>query len=333
MNGYVARKQSAQSDNALCDRLKAKFNNRGAAAILGRNVPTSEIMRKIQTGVNPFDTAERAAIRLNTDAKGIRYSEAQTRQASVARANAYQAATAQPRAAVRNDKTYAAADARVVRPSMRKSVAHAAKIDERRKAALKEYVMDNNVNPAYNGTYAVAYSRAAEIRTKAALAVKDKEKLNRLVASNGKSRNISRKERAFERTAPVEVKAKAAPFPIELVSLLVICTLAIMLVVYTIAQIYSFSREISDLRDRQEELNKTEQSLMLDLSERDDIRVIEQIAVDEIGMVKNDAVEKNHISLSTNDRIEIQEEDASRDGGFFSTLLSAISSKFSEYFK
>lgn len=314
MNVYAGSAHASENEKILCARLKAKFADRGASAVLGKNVPTSELMQKIGKGVNPFDfTAETPRARQNT---------AQVRLANERTATAPRTVNtvkAQPiqNAAVKQRATVKAAS-----------------------SASTEY--------AWDGSYARAYARGAQIRAKAAQIRADKARISRIASSVRTAPAVkaepqkrmgiieSVKSGLRERSADkamreaYEVKTKAAPFPIEIIVLLSVCTLAIMLVIYTIAQIYSFSSEISDLKDKQNELAKTESALQVKLNERDDIRVIERIAVDQIGMVKNEAVDRNHISISVGDKIDIAEEEKVESNGFFSTLLSVIGGGFSK---
>ena len=123
------------------------------------------------------------------------------------------------------------------------------------------------------------------------------------------------------------------PFPAAAVTLLTMFTLMIMVLVFSFSQNYELSCEISALQNEARMLAQTERDLQVQLEERDDIRVIENIAVNELGMVKNDLVESRFVSISGGDRIELTEEnetekETKRTAGIFSTMLSAIGENF-----
>lgn len=294
MNGYANMNRASQNEIILCDRLKAKFANRGASAVARNNTPTSDLVKKIYDSANPFETAERPAVKRTA-------SQAKRMDAAAQRIGA----------------------------SVRQNATHM--VDAKASGVASAIALD--------GSYARAYARAENIRRKAALICSDREKINALA---GRARVAPERAKASGHAAvantgairrqTAEVKTKASPFPLEIVVLLGICTVALMLVIYTISQIYSFSSDIARLKDQQHELAKTESSLKLELGERDDIRVIQQIAVDKIGMVKNESVAKSHVALTSNDRIDIAEDNGNISEGFFSTMLSAIGEKFSNLF-
>lgn len=131
--------------------------------------------------------------------------------------------------------------------------------------------------------------------------------------------------RRIREKAHVEEVRVRSPFPLAAVSLLTVFTLMFMVLTFSLTQNYELSSEISALQSQARELSQLERDLSVQLEERDDIRVIENIAVNELGMVKNDLVESRFVSVSGGDRIELTEEqeDAVR-AGLWSTMLSAI---------
>lgn len=146
----------------------------------------------------------------------------------------------------------------------------------------------------------------------------------------------SRSAAAVARTAKAdarmtEVRVARAPFPFTAVMMLSIFTLMIMVLVYSFAQNYELSHEINTLEAQQRALAAQEQQLTLQLEERNDIRLIEDIAVNEIGMVKGDLVENRFVTVSGGNRVVMvaYEDEASRvQKGIFGTMLSAIGENF-----
>ena len=115
----------------------------------------------------------------------------------------------------------------------------------------------------------------------------------------------------------------------------IICMMMVMVMMNSFAQLYEYRREISDLRTKQEQLDAEAVRLNGLLEARDDIRTVEQIATEKIGMVSSDLVESRFVSLADYDRVELKDTGDSENTGAFSTLLSAIGEnlgKISEYF-
>ena len=91
---------------------------------------------------------------------------------------------------------------------------------------------------------------------------------------------------------------------------------------------------INSLNARQTELDETAAKLELQLEMRDDIRVIENIAISRIGMVNSDLAVTKYVTVAAEDKVEILRVDEEEKGGL-SALLSALGEgigKFSEYF-
>ncbi len=129
-----------------------------------------------------------------------------------------------------------------------------------------------------------------------------------------------------------EVRLQRKPFPFAAVMMLSIFTLMIMVIVYSFAQNYELSGEISALQQQERALLEEERALTLQLEERDDIRLIQDIAVNQIGMVKSDLVESRFVTVSGGNRVVVAslEEPAEEKTGIFSTMLSAIGENFSK---
>jgi len=143
---------------------------------------------------------------------------------------------------------------------------------------------------------------------------------------------------AKTRTPAKEISVRQ-PFPLAAVTLLTMFTVMVMTLVFSLAQNYELSSEISSLQAQARQLEQTARDLEVQLEERDDIRVIENIAVNELGMVKNDLVESRFVSVSGGDRVELAAETETEaepeSAGIFSTMLSAIGENFDrlmEYF-
>jgi len=115
---------------------------------------------------------------------------------------------------------------------------------------------------------------------------------------------------------------------------LIVGTMMIMFLVIGISDVYQSSVKLSDLEQQLSARQKYAKQLELQLEEKNDIRVIEAIASDELGMVKEDSVQRKYISLSDGEHIELIEDNTDDNtdatGGM---LLSAISSSFDQLFE
>ncbi len=126
------------------------------------------------------------------------------------------------------------------------------------------------------------------------------------------------------------IKAKKSmPFPTSVVFVSVICTVLFMFMMLTMAQINEFTRDISTLKSELSELVKQEEELKLDVELKNDLRVIEDAAVNQLGMVKSDNVKKQYLIIGNEDKIEVVEPETT-DEGLINTVMSSIGENFKE---
>ncbi len=130
-----------------------------------------------------------------------------------------------------------------------------------------------------------------------------------------------------------EVRVARSPFPFAALITATIFTVILLAVMFAFVQNYELSGEISKLEAERDTLTRQEQILQLQLEQRDDIRVIEDIAVNKIGMVKNDLVENRFVSVSGGNRVELSaplQEEEEENSNVFSGMLSAIGENFAK---
>jgi len=135
-----------------------------------------------------------------------------------------------------------------------------------------------------------------------------------------------------------EIAVKRHPISITSVMLALVFTVMSMVLIYSGTQIYEHTHEISVLKDELKATANRETELTLELEIRDDIRTIERIARERIGMVKGDLVEKRFVSLNdTDDRIELIGDDTiasaqplgeTASSGLLSGFFSALFGNF-----
>jgi len=96
------------------------------------------------------------------------------------------------------------------------------------------------------------------------------------------------------------------------------------------AQINEFTQDISALQNQLSELKKVEEDLRLDVELKNDLRVIEDAAVNQLGMVKADEVEKHYVVIGNEDKIEVEEPETTEDS-LINTVMSAIGENFRKF--
>lgn len=129
-----------------------------------------------------------------------------------------------------------------------------------------------------------------------------------------------------------EVQVKGRAFPVGYLVMLAVVTMMIMTILFSISQIYQTTGTIDELERELSELQTMAAELELAVEEKNDIRIIEQIATDQLGMVKEDSVQRKYISLSDGERIDIIGEEEDAGEVTFGTLLSSLASALAGFF-
>ena len=104
--------------------------------------------------------------------------------------------------------------------------------------------------------------------------------------------------------------------------LIAVAVTALILAVITASvRINEITTENSELSNRYASLLSEENDLRTELETRDDLRVVEQMAKDELGMVKKDQVQKYYLTINKQDKIELVDEEVAVKKGFIDELL------------
>ncbi len=139
-------------------------------------------------------------------------------------------------------------------------------------------------------------------------------------------------ERDIRRAEEPEKYVRATRFPISVLATVIICSVMTMFIVYSGVMIKDIMNDISSLKTESAELAERERELSLELEVKNDLRVIEQIAVNELGMIKKDFITKNYITMGNEDKIEVYgTENEGGIDGTSSTLLSAIGEQIGRF--
>ncbi len=180
--------------------------------------------------------------------------------------------------------------------------------------------------PFASGAYAAAYARAASIRAQAA-AVDTKKTVPAAPGSAVEKQGLLQLIRGGRAD---EVRVKSSPIPKSIVIAVILFTAIVMMILFSFSQINEFKREISGLESQRSELNTEISQLAIQLDLKNDVRVIEQTAREDIGMVRRNQVESKYINVAQGDRVEVLDDaqDNEEDFGIFTTLLSSFGSSW-----
>ena len=121
------------------------------------------------------------------------------------------------------------------------------------------------------------------------------------------------------------------PFPLGIVLVLAMITALFLFMMMNYAEIDQYNGEIRDLQNTLAKLQNEQKKLEVRLENKDDRAAFEQYAIEELGMVKSDTLNKYIITLSPEDKTEIMEYEEEKESGF-GYLLSGLSEVISGFF-
>ncbi len=145
-----------------------------------------------------------------------------------------------------------------------------------------------------------------------------------------RARNAFAEARAYEKAyaeRPREIRVKQNAISPMFLAMLLIGTLMVLFLVFSISEIYQTTSQISMLEDELAMLQSEAEALRLQLEEKNDIRNIEEIATAELGMVKEDSVQRRYVSLSEGEYIELvatEEKDEGTSGLMLSSIFASL---------
>ncbi len=129
------------------------------------------------------------------------------------------------------------------------------------------------------------------------------------------------------------VKAtKRNPFPTAVVFMSIISTVLFMYLIFNMVQINEATQDISQMQNRLVEMKEESKELTLELEKKNDLKAIEDYAVNVLGMVKMDQLPKKYVSVDNEEKVEVVKPEPEDTTGPVSTIMSAISENFSSFF-
>lgn len=121
------------------------------------------------------------------------------------------------------------------------------------------------------------------------------------------------------------------PFPLGIVMVLALITALFLFMMMNYAEIDQYNGEIRDLQNTLAKLQNEQKKLEVRLENKDDRAAFEQFAVEELGMVKADTLDKYIVTLTPEDKTEIMEYEDEEDSGF-GYLLSGLAEVMRGFF-
>lgn len=110
-------------------------------------------------------------------------------------------------------------------------------------------------------------------------------------------------------------------FPLSIIFIALAISILVMLIITASVRISEVTTENSALRSTYNSLVSEQSELRTKLESRDDLRVVEEKAKNELGMVKKDQVPKYYLTIRNEDKIEIVEEKAVEKTGVIDKIV------------
>ena len=120
---------------------------------------------------------------------------------------------------------------------------------------------------------------------------------------------------------------KHSKLPLGTILMLALCATILMLLIYIGMNINNMTHEIACMNEKAAELKSTQNTLIMQLDEKNDLALIESIATNELGMVRKNALDHKYVSLSGEDSAVAYDAE-----GGANPLISGLLSAFSEGF-
>lgn len=208
---------------------------------------------------------------------------------------------------------------------------------------MREHIGRSNPNffPTVRNAYVIAQRKRDEEKLVSLSAEKcgKKSVIERIVGLDKKPGEYSKREiikkaeaaqQSINRTGEPERYVRSSHLPVSVFAAIIVCFIMMMFMIYGGVMVRGVMSDISDLESESASLAERERELSLELEVKNDLRVIEEIAVNDLGMIKKDFITKNYITMGNEDSIEVYAKGDANKPDSSSTLLSAIG-RFMEY--
>jgi hypothetical protein len=112
------------------------------------------------------------------------------------------------------------------------------------------------------------------------------------------------------------------PLPTAIIFMSVICTVLFMYIIFNMVQISEQGREINSMKSELNALDVEKKDYEKELEAKNDLRYIEEYALNELGMVKSDQLSRQYVNIESEDKIEVMSEIGS--GTVYQSGLSSL---------
>lgn len=127
-------------------------------------------------------------------------------------------------------------------------------------------------------------------------------------------------------TPSIEIAEPRKNISSSFVIVVFVTAVMLMALLFGISEVYKMTNEISRLENELDYLQSRAEMLEIELEEKNDIKEIEEIASEKLGMVSEDLVTRKYVSLSNGEHIDViaQEEDETTGGIVLSSIFSSL---------
>ncbi len=177
----------------------------------------------------------------------------------------------------------------------------------------------------------LARMKEREARARAEMRAFEK---SRAKAARAKAKAEARRAEAELRGREIAVEKVKLPF--WFIFGVVMSFVLLMGVVFSFSSVTESNAKLSSLKSEIASVENESGKLRLALAEKNDLNVIEQLATHEYNMVKEGSVQRKYISVSSGDRIVLEDTETEGGESFFGAMLSSASSAFDgilDYFR
>lgn len=150
-----------------------------------------------------------------------------------------------------------------------------------------------------------------------------KAKAKSKAVAKEKSKKLAKVKTKVEYLTTDVEAARRYSFPVSLVLMAVCATVLIMAIITTGVQINEITAQNSSLKSQYSQLEELRDELSRQLEVRDDLRVVERMAKEELGMVKRDQVDRYYLTVHKEDKIEIIEDKKQETTSFWENIKDA----------
>lgn len=134
-------------------------------------------------------------------------------------------------------------------------------------------------------------------------------------------------EEAFRRN---EIRVEKQKIPFRFILSVAVAFVLLLAMVFSFAKISEVNSELSDIEAKISAANARKAKLTLMLEEKNNLDLIEQLAIDEYHMIKEGSAQKKYITLSEGDSIVLEADEETSGAGFTGGMLSAVTAVFDD---